>query len=153
MAVVYQREAFVDVFDELGPLLESHYLEIAHYQDIPLDVDVEAYAAVDRVGFLRIFTARDDGAIIGYCAFVVKNSLHYRGSKQASQDVLYLDPDYRGLEHGSGLIEFCDEQLRAEGVQVVYQHVKHKHDFGPLLKYLGYEPIETIYGRRLDDGG
>ncbi len=51
---------------------------------------------------------------------------------------------------GARFIQWCDEQLTAEAVQVVYQHVKLAYDFGSLLTRLGYEPIETVWGRRLD---
>ena len=37
-------------------------------------------------------------------------------------------------------------------LQVVSQHVKLAHDFGPLLKRLGYEHVEHVWQRRLDAG-
>jgi hypothetical protein len=47
------------------------------------------------------------------------------------------------------LIEHADAQLAAEGVQVVFQHVKTAHNFGPLLERLGYEHVENVYAKRL----
>ena len=70
------------------------------------------------------------------------------------QDILFLLPEFRGSTVGFRLVKFCDEQLRAEGVQVVYQHVKNAHPMlGAVLSRVGYEPVETIYAKRLDHHG
>jgi hypothetical protein len=148
----FQRERAHDVFDELVPLMEKHYAEIAHYQDIPLDVDRAAYEFAEDAGNLRVFTVRDEdeGAVIGYAVYFVRHNIHYRGSLQAMQDVLFLDPAFRHGLVGAKLIAFADAALQAEGVQVVYHHVKIEHNFGPLLERLGYQLIDLIYGKRLD---
>lgn len=160
------------LIDEMMPLLREHWKEVAHYQDIPLDVDVETYLAAEASGVVRCYTARirseppgvpvmvvsrsgqrqcADGDLVGYAVYFVRPNPHYVGSIQAAQDVLYLHPSVRG---GTGykFIAWCDEQLRAEGTQVVLHHVKLAHDFGRLLLRQGYEAIETIYAKRLDGG-
>lgn len=151
--VSFQAESFDDVREEIAPLLEAHYLEIAHYQDIPLCVDWEAYARLAFAGNLKIFTVRDPGGLRGYAVFMLHHSLHYATSLMAVQDVLYLDPRFRKLHLGMQFIGYCDEALRHLGVQVVHHHVKRAHDFGPLLAQLGYEDVEAIWSRRLDKPG
>lgn len=146
----YAREALADVRAEIAPLLEAHWREIAHYQDILLDPDWEFYAAIEELGRLRIFTARDDGRLVGYGVFFVSPNRHYRASIQAAQDILFVHPDYRGRTCGARLIKFCDEQCRAENIQVIYHHIKAAHDFGPLLIHCGYELVDLIYAKRLD---
>jgi GNAT superfamily N-acetyltransferase len=148
--VAFQREQAAALWDEILPLLEAHWREITHYPDIALDVDRALYEKLDSMGMLRCFTARVDGRLVGYAAYLVKANLHYRQSLQANQDVLYLAPEYRRSRIGSHMLLYADEQLRAEGVQVVYQHTKLAHDIGPVLQRLGYEPVETIYAKRLD---
>ena len=146
----YAREMLADVRDEIGPLLEAHWREIAHYQDILLDPDWEFYEAIDACGRLRIFTARDEGRLVGYGVFFVGPNRHYKDSTQAVQDILFVHPDYRGRTVGARLIKFCDEQCRAENIQVIYHHIKAAHDFGPLLIHCGYELVDLIYAKRLD---
>lgn len=146
-----QREAFADVIAEARPLLVEHWLEIAHYQDIPLAVNEPGYSRIDAAGLLRIYTARRGKVLVGYACFLVDSNSHYMTSKQAKQDVLYVERSSRGAFVGIRLLKFADAALKAEGVQVVYHHVKLSHPaLGVLLKHQGYEPIETIYGRRLD---
>lgn len=151
--MLYKREnASIDLFSEMLPLLESHYHEIAHYKDIKLAPNFEKYEAMDRVGLLRIFTARDDvsGEMIGYCCFFFANNLHYKDSLQAVQDVVFLEKSKRGAGAGKEFIDWCDSELKNEGAQVVYHHVKNKHNFGPMLETLGYELVDLIYARRLN---
>lgn len=136
-------------FDEAMPLLKLHYIEVAHYQDIELDPDIDQYERMENAGAIRCFVARDElGLMVGYAVFFIRHNIHYRKSLQAVQDIIFIDPKKRGF--GTEFIQWCDEQLKIEGIQAVYQHVKIQHDFGPLLKRLGYEPIDVIWGRRLD---
>jgi hypothetical protein len=146
----FQREQLTaELCEELRPLLEKHYKEIAHYQDIPLIPAYEQYMKLDSMGMLRVFTAREEsGECAAYAIFFVKHNLHYSSSLQAVQDIIYVDPNKRGF--GARLIKWCDEQLKAEGVQVVYHHVKVAHNFGPLLERMGYQLVDLIYGKRLD---
>ena len=139
-----------DLIVEMIPLLYKHYKEIAHYQDIELDPDYEQYLKIQELGMIRVFTARDEinSSLIGYSVFFVRNNLHYKNSKQAVQDILFLHPERRGV--GGKLIDFADTMLTSEGVQVVYHHVKKEHNFGKLLERKRYELIDLIYGKRLD---
>lgn len=145
--ITYATERPSEVLDEIKPLLEMHWHEIAHYQDIPLDPDYDWYCTSPVV---RVFTARDAGRLIGYGVFFVGPNKHYRSSKQAVQDILFVHPERRGSTVGFRLIRFCDQQLKTEGCQVVYQHMKKSHQFGPLLEKQGYELVDLIHAKRLD---
>jgi GNAT superfamily N-acetyltransferase len=147
--VTLQRERFGEVIDDALPLLRRHWAEVAHYQDIPLAIDC---SGAEQAGMLRIYTARLGEKLVGYVAFILcKNSHYVTSGKQAKQDVLYVAPEHRGVMTGVRLIRFSEEELRAEGVQVVYHHVKLEHPtLAVLLTRVGYEPIETIFGKRLD---
>lgn len=141
-----------DVFYPDGKeLLYKHWREIAHYDDIPLDVDEEAYRRVEQSGMLRIFVARQGGKIVGYAVFIVRYNPHYMGSLQANEDVIYVDPACRRSTIGLRLIRHCDEALAAEGVQVAFHHVKRAHPtLGTILQRRGYEIVDIIYAKRLD---
>ncbi len=146
----YQREKVtMALCEELAPLLYTHYKEIAHYQDIPLKPAFDQYIASDEAGILRVFTNRDDkGLLIGYAIYFVRHNIHYSTSLQAVQDVLFIHPERRGS--GMRFIKWCDEELKREGVQATYHHVKTKHNFGPMLERMGYRLVDLVYARRLD---
>jgi GNAT superfamily N-acetyltransferase len=148
----FQQERFVDWIEEALPLLRRHWHELAHYSDIPLDIDRKGYTALCAAGLMRIYTARLADKLVGYAVFIVGKNGHYHGSgPMAKQDVLYVDPAHRRGSLGIRLVRYADEMLRFDGVNVVYHHVKLAHPaLGRVLEHLGYEPIETLYGRRLD---
>lgn len=143
---VYQRETLADVREDISPLLVKHWEEIARFKDVPLDPNWDGYAAAERNGVLRVFTARRDGALLGYGVFF-RGNLHYRSSVLFTQDIFFVLPQHRGIV-GARLLRYCDEQLQAEGAQAVYHHVKTHLDWGPVLERMGYEKVDTIYGRR-----
>jgi len=147
--VFFLKESFNKIKVEAKKLFEKHYLEIAHFQDIELNIDEESYLAMEKARAIRVFTARDeDYTLLGYAIFIMRYNLHYKDSYQAVQDVIYIDKDKRGF--GLDFIDWCDEQLKSEGVQVIYHHVKEKHNFGPSLEKLGYELVDLIYARKVD---
>lgn len=146
----FQRERAHDVFEEMKPLFQKHWDEISHYKDIPLDPDFDMYLKMEDMGVLRVFTAReDDKTLVGYAVFFIKHNLHYKSSLQAMQDIIFIDSEHRGT--GVKLILWCDRQLKSEGVQIVFQHVKvaTPHTVA-LFKRLGYEEVDVILGKRLD---
>jgi len=156
MRILYQRELFDAFYLEALPLLERHRLEIAHFPDIPLDVDTDRYRNAEQAGVLRIYTARLNHGpsgpltLIGYAVFLLQHNPHYQSSLQAVEDVLYVDPDQRRGRTGIELIRFSEAALKREGVQAVYHHVKLAHPtLGILLAKEGYESIETIYVKRI----
>jgi GNAT superfamily N-acetyltransferase len=151
MSYEYALERIAQVRGEIEDLLEMHWREIAHWHDIPLNPEWPTYLRMDDLGLLRIYTVRTSTRrLIGYAVFFVKHNPHYCSSLQATQDVLFLMPAHRGAAVGKGLIQYAEADLRALGVQVVYHHVKHAFDFGPLLDSLGYERVEHVMAKRLD---
>ena len=149
----FQKAAFTgSLVSEIMPLLEAHYLEIAHYQDIPLKPDWARYQKAAELGVLRIFTIRQGRDLVGYQVFFVNVNPHYSTSLQAAVDIVYLDPSLRGKMIGYRFIAWCDEQLKAEGVQVSIHHLKARKDlnYGHMLERQGYELMDLIYVKRLD---
>jgi len=146
----FQKESLTDALIlEIAPLLREHYQEVAHYLDIELDPDWSQYFTVQANGALRIFTARaEDHLLIGYNCYFVRHNPHYRKSFQAANDVIFISRQRRGF--GRSFIAWCDEQLRAEGVQVAYHHVKAAHDWSEILVRMGYDFQDKIMSRRLD---
>lgn len=150
--VEFKRETWSVLKDEAADLFEEHYREVAHYLDIPLNPDHENYFGIENRGLLRVYTARERGILIGYSVYFLKRNMHYMDSLQAVQDIIFIQKNKRGGGLGSKLILWCDEQLKDDGIQVVYHHVKVKEglNFGPMLERHGYELIDQVYGRRLN---
>lgn len=148
--LTFQTETLRQAKADGEPLLRRHWQEIAHYLDISYAPAWDKYEMLEANGVLRIFTARLDRQLVGYCVFVLAYNIHYGSSLEANEDVLFLVPEQRKGGTGIRLIKFTDELLKAEGVQVVRRHVKLAHNFGAIYERFGYEPVDQIYMRRLD---
>jgi len=140
---------------EMRPLWEEHHDEIPQL-DMPLDPDLETYDLMQKSGTLRIFTARLGGAadawdsmLVGYQIFFVMNHPHRRYSLEATQDILYLEPEVRKGIVGVKFIRWCDEQLKAEGVKTIFHQISAKNDFGKIFTRMGYELMDLTYARRV----
>lgn len=145
----FKSETLLESLEEAKPLLQKHWEEIAHYKDIPLNPDYELYFQLEKIGVLKVFICRNDQyKILGYAVYVVRPNMHYKHSLMAMQDIIYLDPNGRGT--GLFFLKWCDEQLKDMGCQVVFQHIKAAHNFGPALERIGYGLQDLIYSKRLD---
>lgn len=148
--ISYQQEFLATFRAEAEPLLVRHWQEIALHRDlIPLAPDWPAYEALEAAGVLRIFTARDDGRLVGYFACFVRPHLHYCGHLFAVNDVLFLAPEHRRGWAGARLIRFAERCLREDGVTVLAINTKRHRPFDVLLKRLGFGAAETVYQKVL----
>jgi GNAT superfamily N-acetyltransferase len=69
---------------------------------------------------------------------------------QATQDVFYVSPEYRGGMVGTRLIRLAEEHFAVMGIHLVFNHTNLKDmKLGHLLEFLGYEPISIIYQKRI----
>jgi hypothetical protein len=148
--ISFQIEKLSEIWQESIPIQVAHWDEIAHYKDIKLDPDYSSYLELERAGITHCHTVREDGRLVGYVVFFARPNLHYQQSFQAIQDVIFLSPAHRRGRTGIEMINRSDLILASEDVQVVYHHCKHGSNMGILLRYLGYELIDEVWGKRLD---
>lgn len=147
------RESLADAragAENVERLLYRHWEEIAHFKDIPLDVDWPVYETAEAAGKLRIYTVRDGGDLVGYAVYTLGQAPHYKGSLQAIQDVIFLAPEYRRGTAGIQLVAYADTMLKAEGAQVTYHHSKVRNPIDLILRRQRYELIERIWAKRHD---
>lgn len=146
--LTYQVEAYADVVEEAKPLLARHSAEIT--PTLPFSPRWNDYEALAAAGLLRIYTARFDGALIGYSVFSLLPVMNSGALMEATEHTLFVVPEHRKGRVGIGLIKFGDAQLATQGVDVLMRCVHVEHDFGPLLVgHMGYSPVYKIYGKRL----
>jgi len=100
---------------------------------------------------LACITARDDGKMIGYSVFFLQNHIHYKSTRMAFNDVLYLHPDYRKGRTGIKLIQHSEDHLKWLGIKKVVWHIKKANDFSPILQRMGYGSEEVVMAKILGD--
>jgi len=140
-----------ELIEECKPLFKAHYQEIEKFQDIPLEPNYSQYKSARNQKILKIFTAREHGVVIGYSFFFVLNSPHYKNSRQAVQDLVFVYKHSRKGFVGIRFIKWCDKQLRKDGVQVIFRQVTPQNNFGKILMRQGYQLHEALYAKRTDN--
>lgn len=148
----YQQEFLTQVQDDAKVLIELHWEEIALNKDhIKLNPDWEAYAHLESIGKLKIFTARDDGKLVGYFVVIVNNHIHYKDHLFAANDIIYLHKDFRKGFTGIKLIKFAEQALKEDGVSVLVVNTKVHQPFDSVLEWLGFNLTERMYSKYLKD--
>ena len=149
--VSYFQEPFDDVISDIEPLLQRHWEEIALNKDVVSFVpDYDQYKRLEDRGVLRIFTARNDGALVGYAIYFVSPNAHYSKDLWGVSDIIWVAPEHRHSLVGHFLLRFVEEQLTLEGVSVMSTMTKIGHPaLAVLLEKLDHRPVETIYSKLL----
>ena len=146
----FALENIANVRREIEPLLEQHYKEIALNKDIiKLNPDWRAYAQLDAINGLRIYTARKDGKLMGYFVVIVSRSLHYKDHLFANNDVIFLTKTARKGLTGMKLVKYAIASLKAEGITKLHVNTKMHQPFDPIMERLGFEEIETVFSKVL----
>lgn len=146
VSMEFAIENIANVRREIEPLLEQHYQEIALNKDvIKLNPDWRAYAQLDAINGLRIYTARKDGELMGYFVVIVSRSLHYKDHLFANNDVIFLAKSARKGLTGIKLIKYAIESLAAEGITKLHVNTKAHQPFDAILERLNFEEIERVY--------
>ena len=141
-----------ELVEAIKPLLERHYQEVAlHKEHIPLAPDWARYKKLADANALLIVGARDNGQLVGYCVFFVSTMVHYMTTVSASNDVIYLAPEYRQGMAGVRLMKLAETALKQRGVTKVLWHIKFAKDFRKILYRMGYVDEDAIVGKILKD--
>lgn len=149
MSLELQREP-VDAskWPESLPMLFDGFEEFDPHPELGLDLDLEFYETLERLGRLRAYTARLDARLIGYAIFVVARSPRRRYLTQAQQDTIHVLKEHRPRVTPA-LVLFAERALRAEGVKLVYHSCPVGSRFGTMLERLGYPAVAQVHAKRL----
>ena len=148
----FDVEKYAQVNEDIKDLIKLHYEEIAVNKDvIPLDPDWDKYKHLCDNELLITITVRDEGKLIGYSIFFITNHLHYKSTKYANNDLLFLHPDYRAGMLGLRLIRESEKILKEKKVDKILWHIKFNKDFRIILHRLGYVDEDVIVGKIIKD--
>lgn len=146
----YKQEILQTAFSDALELFKLHWDEVALNKDfIELNPNYEAYQACEQNESLKIFTAREDGQLVGYFAVIITRSLHYADHKFANNDVIFMHKDHRKGSASIKLIKFAMECLKEDGVSMLMMNVKVHRPYDIILKRLKFDHVENVYSKRL----
>jgi len=149
--LVAQAEPYTKVLPELQEIYPDHWRELAAAPDIPLDPNYEAYRTLDTAGCVLVVTLRDDKRLAGYFIGFLFPELHYLSCYACTGDIFYIRPEYRLRGWGGvKLFRQVEAELRKRKVQRWHVTSKLAHDCSPLLRRMGFIPVEMHFSKRLD---
>jgi ribosomal protein S18 acetylase RimI-like enzyme len=143
---------FAESYEEALPLIEDHWEEVPFgpWKDLGIEVNTAFYLSAEEEGYLRVIVARnDDDKMIGYVVLSCSEMNHHQGVWQASTDVVYVDPEYRGQKVAQQMLVACSEQCKEKGITFFSVVVNPNMDFSAMLEKTGAIQTEKIYTWRL----
>jgi len=148
----YQQEFLRKIRHELYQLFLAHWREIAlNKEQIKLNPDWDTYFQLELDGRLDIFTARDNGVLVGYVFVLKSRHLHYKDHLMAITDLVYIHPDHRRGWNAKRLFQFVEKCLMADGVSMLTMGMKHHKPFSVILERMGYSPHDVTYSKYIGD--
>ena len=149
MVTILARESISSIWDEAIPLAVENHKEAGALFEDDFNPKLGPYKALEDLGMLKAFSARDGAILVGYAVILVSPShLHYPKTCWGMQDVMYLKPDHRGIVAAKFIIH-QDVALRSDGIDLVYRHTTLHKDYSRLLVRLGYRAEEVRYFKDL----
>ena len=152
---VFLRERVTDsLCDEVECLIQAHHDQLGEFDaELGFDPDYEKAIQLEQSGIFRVVTARHDGKLVGYCCFLVHNSLEHKTLKVGTQAMWFVSDEHR---RGAGKLLMTESlrRLKEEGVKVAYPH--HRvfgggEHVAVLMKRLGAKPLELSYSLQIGD--
>ncbi len=140
-----QTEMLCECVQQAEPLLQLHYAELVRQQSqLKLSPRWDQYAALERAGMYRVFTARAGGELVGYAGFFTHRHLNFSATSSAVNDVLFLHPAHRAGRNGIRLIKFCERSLVDAGADLIVWSAKLNTGLAAMLRRLGYQDEELV---------
>lgn len=144
--------------DGLEEMLFEHWQEVGLDHDaVPLAPDWDKYHRLEREGMFRVIAVRISGVLVGYSAWLICPSLHYRHTIHALNDYFWLAPECRRGWAGVRFFRDVEALIRGVGAAKIMYHTKPhvllgagRHGtVGKILLRLGYRFDEECYSKLL----
>ena len=149
--MIFAIEPIADIWDDVFVLGQKHWLETQQYRhNQTFNPSLERYGAFEQSGMLYMFTARDDGRLVGYGGLYVTSSMHTQ-ARISTEDTWYMLPEYRRGWNGIRFFKYMEDFLRKMDVVETTLTVPVTKDarHGHMLERLGYTPVAVKYSKSL----
>jgi len=148
-------ERLVDNLEELKPLFDPHWAELALNKDrVPLDPQYDVYLERDRAGQVLCVVLREEGRIVAYFVGFVTPGLHYRTCLTLQTDIFWLHPDFRDGDSlvaterdmlSTQLFDAVEAEAKRRGVRRAFFGEKSHKDTGDFFTRRGYTVVERYF--------
>ena len=130
---------FADYQHEITAMM----LDMLHLEPQTVDIPVARYIELDDMGVLKPFAWFDGDTIKGIALLFVSPSLRNQAIVDASTDVIWVMPEYRG--NSSEFIDGIRAQLKTMGVNYWYISSRDTAPIDGFLTKNNFKPLERLY--------
>lgn len=141
---VFQSESILSAWEDAIPLMIANQQETGAFPHHKFAPAREKLERMENAGFLRCFTARRDGKLIGYQLFFILFSIDYPDNLEAISKAVYVSLEHRGFTAGKFLY-WVDAQLEREGISVIGRQSTTKHPMDKVYHRMGYRKVEELW--------
>lgn len=149
--IEFSQERLSDVWDEVMGIAREHWYETEEYRHgQEFNPDKERYLSYSEIGFLRLYTARSQGVLIGYAVMYISPSMHTQ-KMIATEDTWFLKTDYRRGRNAIRFYNYVESQVLKHGVVEIMMSAKLVNSSGKIMEYLGYSHVANSYSKQFTE--
>jgi len=141
--VAYLRDVLTPKF------AEAHWEEVSSNKHYQVDLNWPVYEHLQSLNRLRIQVLFVNGEPEGYFVSVLAEHMHYRTMLQCVTDLFYISQPYRA-HYTLRLFRFMEQVARESGAVRVNITYKVYKALAPIMKRLGYTPLEIVAVKHLE---
>lgn len=122
-SIIIGPEPWDSIWPEVDTLGAAHYGEVCRSEpNRPYKLDSDSMRAMNAAGTLRIFTARIDGILAGYCMWSIAKDVESAGLLIAHHGPWFVKEEFKALHLGGKIFDASVDDLRKIGVKCAYPH-------------------------------
>ena len=134
--------AIVD-FERHQGEITSMMMDMLHLEPQPVDIPVNRYIELQKMGVLAPFLWMDGETVKGVALIFISPSLRNPKVTDAGTDVLWVKPEHRGNSHE--FIEGIKRHLVLLGVDYWMVSSRDSHPIANFLERNDFKPLEKVY--------
>jgi len=146
--VIFSLEKIEDIWDELLVNYEAHWHETEEYRHgQELNMDKTRYLQYENMGLYFMYTARDEGKLVGNFGMYVMPSMHTQ-KLVATEDTLFMIPEYRKGGNAMRFSKFVEDEMIEKGVCEIVLTAKLTNRSWKFMERMGYERVAYVYSKQ-----
>jgi hypothetical protein len=147
--LTFAIEPLEQAWNEMIMLAHQHWNETQQYRHSqPFSPSFDRYNQYAKAGWFILFTARDNGKMVGYAGVYLTPSMHTQ-QLICTEDTWYLTPEYRKGWNAVRFFKFMENTVREKGAIEICLTAPHTTKAGKIHEYLGYTQVSNQYSKNL----
>ena len=124
------------------------YAREVSYPDLPADPNWDRYLELEAAGILRPIGLFDGDRLVGFATYLLYELPHFKGTRLASCEGIFAEPDVRKRGGGIKLIRALFRAAKEDGAHGIFLGAKAGTAAAKVYERLA-EPMNVLFWRKL----